>query len=342
MNGRKWIGLAAIAAIAAWGCSGDSPATDNTSNARGTNAADSGKELQIAVIPKGSTHDFWKHVHQGARRAGDELGVEILFQGPQVESDKTSQISMVETMVNKGVDGIVLAPLDFDALAKPVADAGTQNIPVVIIDSDLNSDKYISFVATDNEKGGALDAEEMIRLLNGKGRIAVLRYQKGSASTDLREKGFIDTIKAKAPGIQIVSDTQEAGPTRESALKGAENMLSKFRKGDGLDLDGIYCPNESSTFGMMQYLKDNRLGGKVKFVGFDAAPELIDGLREGIIHALVVQNPDKMGYEGVKAVVAYIKGENKQTKQRLDTGATLVTKANMDQPGVKELLEPAS
>jgi ribose transport system substrate-binding protein len=334
MRASKYLLIAATIGFAIAGCSSGDKTAEGTTGA-------GGEKIKIAVIPKGSTHDFWKHVHQGADLAASELGnVEIIFNGPEVESDKNSQINMMETMINKGVKGIVLAPLDFDALVKSVEDADKAGIPVVIIDSDVNTQKYVSFVATDNLEGGKKDADEMIRLLNGKGRVAVLRYQKGSASTDLREKGFIDQLKT-APGITIVSDNQEAGPTRESALKGSENMLAKFRKGDALDLEGIYCPNESSTFGMMKYLEDNKLAGKVKFVGFDAAPELVDGLNKGTIDALIVQNPDRMGHDGVKTLVEYITGKNKNPDKRIDTGATLVTKANMNEPDVKKLLEPA-
>lgn len=335
-----WI-LAAIAMLIVGCGSGDNKdsgtSTGSTSTTGTTGSADNGGSMDIAVIPKGSTHEFWKSVHAGADEAGKELGVNIIFNGPEKEDDKESQIKMVETMVNKGVKGIVLAPLDDQALVRPVEDAIKQGIPVLIIDSGLGTDKYVSFVATDNEAGGKKDAEEMVRLLNGKGRIAVLRYQKGSASTDAREKGFIDEIM-KHPDIKIVSQNIEAGATRETAMKGAENMLAAYRKADGsLDLDGVYAPNESSTFGMMKVLEQNNWAGKVKFVGFDAAPELLDGLRNGHIHALVVQNPRKMGYEGVKQLVASIKGQT--VEKRIDTGATLVTKENMEQPEIAKLLE---
>lgn len=292
-----------------------------------------GKKYRIAVIPKGATHEFWKSVHEGASKAGEELGVEIIWKGPEKEDDRESQIKTVEDFTTQKVDGIVLAPLDDQALVQPVADAKAAGIPVVVIDSGLKSEDYASFVATDNEKGGQMAGAEMARLLGGKGKVIVLRYQVGSASTDAREKGFLDEI-AKSPDIQVVSQNQYAGATVETAQKASENLLARFKSG----VDGIYCPNESSTYGMLLVLRDMGWAGKVKFVGFDASPKLLDGLSKGEIDGLIVQNPRKMGYEGVKAIVATIKKQ--PVERRIDTGATLVTKANMGEPAMRELLAP--
>lgn len=334
--------LAALGLIMA-GCGNKDTASTESTGSTGTTGSttnSTGGDMQIAVIPKGSTHDYWKHVHQGANEAAKELGVTINFQGPEKEDDKESQIRMVETMISKGVKGIVLAPLDDQALAEPVANAKKAGIPVVIIDSGLKSEDFISFVSTDNEKGGHMAGAEMIKQLGGKGRIAVLRYAAGSASTDAREKGFIDEIKT-APGIQIVSMDQYAGSTRETAAKASENLLAAYRKPDGtLNLDGIYCPNESSTAGMLKVLENNQWAGKVKFVGFDAAPDLIEALNKGEIMALVVQNPERMGHDSVKTLVDYIKG-NKDVAKMIDTGATLVTKENVGSADIAKLIEPA-
>lgn len=334
-----WLSALSLS-IALVGCGKEDTAGDGQSNntpAVTTGSTQSDK-MTIAVIPKGSTHEFWKHVHAGANEAASELGVEVIFNGPEKEDDKESQIKMIETMVSKGVKGIVLAPLDDQALVKPVEEAIKQGIPVLIIDSGLKTDQYVSFVATDNEAGGHMAGKEMVKLLNGKGRIVVLRYMAGSASTDAREKGFIDEIKNTAPEITIVSENQFAGATRETAEKASENLLAAYRKADGsLDLDGIYTPNESSTFGMMKVLEGNKWAGKVKFVGFDAAPELITGLEQGEINGLVVQNPARMGHDGVKTLVEFIKG-NKNVEKRIDTGASMVTKENLTQPDVQKLL----
>jgi ribose transport system substrate-binding protein len=333
--------LAAVAALVVMGC-GDAGGGSGTTGAGGSasnTGGGSGQKLRIAVIPKGATHEFWKSIHEGANRAAEESNgqVEIIWKGPQLENDRESQIKTVEDFVNQEVSGIVLAPLDDKALVPVVKEANKNEIPVVIIDSDLQGGEYASFVATDNEKGGGLAGQEMVKRLNGKGRIVVLRYQEGSASTDAREKGFLDAVK-KAPGIQVLSENQYAGPTTESAQKAGENLLARFKKPDGsLDIDGIYCPNESSTFGMLRVLQDNKWAGKVRFIGFDASAKLLDGLNAGEIDALVVQNPRNMGYLGVKTLIDTINKKN--VEKRIDTGAVLVTKDNMTQPDVAKLLE---
>ena len=294
----------------------------------------------IAVIPKGTTHEFWKSVHAGAAKAGQEFGVEIIWKGPLVESDRNSQIETVENFVSRGVAGIVLAPLDDTALVAPVTSATRAGIPVVIIDSGLKGEDYVSFVATDNRKGGEMAGERLAGLLGGKGKVAMLRYAVGSASTEQREAGFLDAMK-KHPGIEVVSENQYAGATRETAFQASENLLNTLRGGSaesGLTVDGIFCPNESSTFGMLRALRDGGGAGKVRFVGFDAATDLVAALQAGEIDALVVQDPFNMGYLGVKTVVQKIRGE--PVEKRIDTGATLVTKENIGDPKVAELLNP--
>jgi ribose transport system substrate-binding protein len=289
------------------------------------------KTLKIAVIPKGATHEFWKSVHAGADEAAAELGVEIAWKGPLKEDNLEDQIKVVEDFITAKVDGIVLAPLDDTGMRVPVAEAQKQDIPVVIIDSGINEVDTTSFVATDNFKGGQMAGDEVIRLLGGKGRVIMMRYSEGSASTEEREAGFLDVIK-KQTGITIVSDNQYGGATTESAQKTAENLLASF----GGKFDAIFCPNESTTFGTLRAFEDAGIAGKVKFVGFDASSKLLDGLKAGEINALVVQNPRKMGYLGVKTMVQHIKGEN--VEKRIDTGATLVSKANFGDDEIQQLL----
>lgn len=317
-----------------------------------SNAAD--KKLTIAVIPKGTTHEFWKSIHAGAIQASRELNVEILWKGPLREDDREEQIKVVEDMITRGVDGIVLAPLDDTALRAPVNNAVRSGIPVVIIDSDLKSDKYTSFVATDNYRGGKLGGQHLASLLGGKGKVAMLRYQEGSASTMNREQGFLDAIKehndamAKKyeraditfnPYIQIVSANQFGGATTETAYKASENLLAPLKTKDGkLTIDGIFCPNESTTFGMLRALQDAGLAGKVRFVGFDASAKLVEALKNGEVNALVVQNPMRMGYLGVKTAVEHLRGQ--KVEKRVDTGVALVTRDNIADPKIKDVIEP--
>lgn len=297
------------------------------------------KNLQIAVIPKGTTHEFWKAVHTGAVKAQRELEskgykVNVIWKGPLREDDRDQQIQVVENFVNRRVDGIVLAPLDSRALVAPVEQATRLKIPVVIFDSALKSDKSISYVATDNYKGGQLGAKRLAELLNGKGKVILVKYQVGSASTEEREAGFLDEI-VKHPGITLISTNQYAGATRETAYQTSQTVLTRL----GKEVDGIFMPNETATVGMMLALRDiKRAGGDVKLVGFDAGSQLIEGLKRGDVQGLVVQNPVKMGYTSVMTIVDYI--EKKPIEKKVDTGVVMVTKDNMETAEIKDLLAP--
>jgi ribose transport system substrate-binding protein len=299
---------------------------------------ETGGGVTVAVIPKGTSHVFWQSVHAGAVKAARELGVNIVWRGPLREDDRDSQVSEVEGFISRGVSGIVLAPLDETALVAPVQSAARSKIPVVIIDSGLKGQDYVSFVATDNDKGGRLGGTHLASVLNGKGKVVLLRYTEGSDSTTRREQGFLEAMK-EHPGIEVVSSNQYAGTDVEGAYKKSESLLSVYKTPQGgLAVDGIFCPNESSTFGMLRVLQDNGWAGKVRFVGFDAADSLVKGLREGHIDGLVLQDPVRMGYLGVKTMVAHIKGQ--PIEKRIDTGVQIVTRGNMDEPAMKELLQP--
>jgi ribose transport system substrate-binding protein len=289
---------------------------------------------RIAVIPKGTTHVFWKSVEAGARAAGEELGVEIVWKGPLKENDRAQQIAIVEQFVTEGVAGIVLAPLDGTALKRPVAMAMGKRIPVVIFDSALKGEPgkdFVSLVATDNRQGGVMGGDTLGRLLGGKGKVSLLRYQVGSASTDEREAGFVEAI-GKQAGLRVLVDNRYAGATVGEAKTAAMNMIDTLR-----DSDGVFAPNESSTFGLLLALRQSNLAGKVKFVGFDTSPVLLDALRKGEINALVAQDPQKMGYLGVKTLVAHLKGQ--KVEPLVDTGVALVTQENIDTPEIRKVIQ---
>lgn len=293
----------------------------------------------IAVIPKGTTHEFWKSINAGAVKAQRELTaqgtpVEIIWKGPLREDDRDQQIQVVENFLARRVSAIVLAPLDSRALVRPVHNAIQAKVPVVIMDSALNSDEYVSFVATDNYKGGQMAGEELARLMAGKGNVILLRYQVGSASTEAREAGFLDTIK-KFPGLRVISSDQHAGATRELAYQTSQNLLNRF----GHEVNGVFCPSEPTTIAMTKALRDFGLGGgKVKMLGFDAGSQEVVDLKKGDVQALVVQNPMRMGYLGVLTAVQHLQG--KKVEHKIDTGVTLVTRENMEQPENRALLHP--
>jgi len=311
---------------------------DGKKAAAGSGGA-TGKTITIAVVPKGTTHEFWRAIHAGAVQAAQELtangdSVRIIWKGPLREDDREQQVQVVEGFTSQGVSGIVLAPLDDRALVRPVEEAKGAGVPTVIIDSGLQSGQIVSFVATDNYKGGELCAERLGTLLNGKGKVLVLRYQEGSASTTEREKGFIDKMKSAYPGITLVSSDQYAGATRETAKRTSENLLNRY----GNELTGIFTPNESSTDGMLLALQDIAKAGKIRLVGFDASKNLLDAMRAKQLDGVAVQSPMKMGYLGVKTMVAHLK--NQPVEKRIDTGVSLVTPENMDTPASKELTNP--
>lgn len=302
----------------------------------GSGSGSGGKPLKIAVIPKGTTHEFWKTVHAGAAKAAKDLGVEIVWKGPLKEDDLKQQIEVVQSFVAQGVSGIVLAPLNDKGLVPAVNDAVTAKVPVVIFDSDLQGDAYSSFVSTDNLAAGKLAGERMGKLLDRKGKIVVLRYQEGSASTTLREQGFLDAIKA-FHDIQVVSENQHGGATTESASAASENLLVSLRAAEG-GVTGVFCPNESTTFGMLLALEKTGLAGKIKFIGFDASDKLVQALDAGKIDGLVLQDPFRMGELAVQTMVKHLRGE--KVERRIDTGSRIIDKANMAEPDIKELLKP--
>lgn len=299
----------------------------------------------VAVIPKGTSHEFWKTVHAGAMKAGHEEGADILWQGPAKEDDRKGQIEVVQNFTSRGLTAIVIAPLDETALARPVEAAVKRGIPVVIIDSDLKSQAFSSFVATDNFAAGKLAARQMADLLQARGgpasglakeptgKVMVMRYLEGSASNSNRENGFLAGLKEYAPKVEVLSSNQYAGVTAESALKTSQNLLNKY-----LDVEGVFTPNAPTTFGMLRALQVTGRAGKVHLMGFDATEPLLQALKSGEVAGLVVQDPFRMGYLGVKTALAAKRGE--KVEARMDTGARLILATNLEEPEIVALLHP--
>jgi len=290
--------------------------------------AGNGKKV-IAVIPKGVSHFFWKSVEAGALAAGRDFGVDIRWKGPAQETDYTGQINIVEDAIATRVDGIVLAPSHGDALVPAVLRANQAGIPITIFDSGISTDKYLAYVATDNRQGGVVGAERIGEKLGGKGQVAILGVKKGSVSTDQREEGFQDTIQKKFPGIKIVQFLY-GDADRSKSLDRATDILTAHP-----DLNGIFASNESSSVGAVQAIKQKNLQGKVILVGFDSSPNLLEDVKAGAIDSLVLQDPYKMGYEGVRTIVDKLNG--KEPQRMMDTGVKLLTKENMDTPEMQKL-----
>jgi ribose transport system substrate-binding protein len=296
--------------------------------------------ITIGFVPKGSTHEHWKRVRIGAEKAAAELTaggtpVRVIWKGPLREDDREQQLQVVEGFTSQGVTGLVLAPLDSTALRRPVEEAARVGIPTVIFDSALAApNPTVSYVSTDNGKGGRLAGRRMGTLLNGTGTVLMLRYQEGSAATEEREQGFLDEIRSTFPGISVVSSDQFAGPTRDTAKRASENLLNRFAG----KIDGIFTSNESATGGMLLALQDIGRAGQVIFVGFDFSSSFLEPLKQGQLHGFIAQHPVNMGYLSVKTIVDHLQGRS--VPKVVDTGVVLVTADNVDEPAVQTVINP--
>jgi ribose transport system substrate-binding protein len=292
-----------------------------------------GKRPRIAVIPMGTTHEFWKAVRAGAEAAGRELGAEIVWKGPLKEDDRNEQMQVYETLAEAGVDGLVLSPIDDRAMLRPVAEARRAGIPTVVFNTALAGGEHIAFVSTDNWQGGVLAAQAVGRLAGGRGRLILVRVIEGVEGTRKREEGFLATLRAEFPGIEVVSENQYAGPSTEMAYQTAENLLSRFGA-----VDALFTPNESTTFGGLRALQDHGLAGRIVHVGFDSSEKLIEALDKGELAGLALQDPIAMGYRSVKTAVAVVRGE--PYEKTVATAVVLATRDNMNEPAIARLLRP--
>ncbi len=324
---KHWALLFAL--LAAIGC-GD----DDSGRPSGNGASDEEKKYRIAVIPKGTSHDFWKSVHYGAAQAADELGnVEIIWQGTQGEEDKEGQIRIVDTFIGNKVDGICLAPIDRDAFVPVVRRAKQRGIPTVVYDSGLSDHSdVVSYVATNNKQGGLMAGEYLAKVMGGRGGVILLRYQAGSESTEQREAGFLEAVSTNE-AISMLSESQRVDSDSTTAMKISESLLRGNK-----DVKGIFTVCEPNNKGMLQALENERMAGQVRFVAFDSDPRIVKGLQEGKIDGVILQNPVRMGYLAVKTLVEYLEG--KPIEQRVETGETLATPQNMHDPEIHELLHP--
>jgi ribose transport system substrate-binding protein len=342
---QRWLLLIGTALVCAAGCSSAKPEF----------------KYQIAVIPKGLTHEFWQSIHRGAQRAAEDLRknagipVDIKWDGPLKENDAQAQINIVDRNIAARVSGIVLAPQHSEVMVPPVAKVTQAGIPVLIIDSGLNAEGQglmVKYIATDNYNGGRLAAERLISVLRKEGksgpRIILFRYQVGSESTDQREKGFEDYVnrvideqkKAGQPTVTWLSNDRYAGATLDSAQREATPLLNNLRdKG----IDGIFAPNESSASGMLLALRSLGLEKQVRLVGFDSSAPLVDALRDGSIDALILQDPYRMGYMGVWTLVQHLEGKNVSPdgNKIQSTGEYVVTRENLDEDRTRQLFDPA-
>lgn len=290
------------------------------------------KKLHLVFIPKSSDQVFWDLMRQGVERAVREEGnVQLTWRGPAHNDDTDSQIRILQVYTRPDVDAILITPTDRTRLAEPVRAATALGIPVVVVDSGLDGNQHVNTVATDNILGGRLAAKRMVELLGKQGRVMVLRTVAGSASTDERAQGFGAYLKENAPQLRVEADVYGGGSTGR-ALQSALDLLKNHP-----DIDGVFTVNESATSAMLRALRERGLARRVKFVGFDSTEPLLQGLENQEIHGLVIQNPQQMGYLGVKAAVAAIH-KTPMREKNLYTDTVLVTRENMHSPDIQKLM----
>ena len=292
------------------------------------------EKLKIAVIPKSDATLFWKSIHAGTKLGAIAASdVEIAWKAPLTEEDREQQISIVEQCIAENVSGIVISPINYDALTVPVSKAMKKKIPVLIFDSALKGTPgkdFIGFVGIDNRNAGNLAGEHLAKLLGGKGKVVLLRFVKGQANTTEREEGFLEAL-VKYHNIQLTVKDRYAGGTVDEVKITSKSILSQLR-----EADGIFCPNELSTTGMLFTLRDANLVGKVKFIGFDTPAPVVEALKKGEIDALIAQDPARMGYQSIKMIVDYIRG--KKISSTIDIGVSIITRENLNSPEIQKLL----
>jgi len=286
----------------------------------------------IAVVPKATSHLFWVSIHAGAAAAGNDLGVEIDWNGPATETDYSRQIQIVDSMIARRVDGLALAAQDRTALGASLDRAAREGIPVTVFDSGVDSSNYMTFVATNNYEAGQMAARKLADLLHRKGSIAMVLHVPGSNSTMEREHGFEETVAKEFPDIHIMQK-QYGMSDRSKAMAAAENILTAHP-----NLDGIFASTEPSSVGTSLALKSRHLDGKIKFVAFDATDSMIDDLKGGTIDAIVAQDPFKIGYEAVQTLVDKLHG--KTPPKRIDLSAHVIVRSDLEKPEIKLLLKP--
>jgi len=287
----------------------------------------------VAVIPKG-TSNFWKTYETGAKKAATELGIEIIVRGTKFESDVDAQVQIVDYFREKKVSAIVITPLHKDQLVVSVEKAIGEGIPVIVTDSALSSTKTAAFIASNNLQAGQLGGGALAKAVGSTatGEVVLLRYLKGSDSTEKREIGALQELKAGLSKATIL-DTYYSGTVLGDAKRNCDTMLDEHP-----GLVGVVAVSTISTKGVLKSVQQRGLTGKIAIVGAGSDDDILQALRKGEIKALVIQNPFEMGYRGVKTAVALLKGEKVQKESFTDV--VIVTSANIDSPEIQRLINP--
>lgn len=287
-----------------------------------------GPKIQMIVMSVNS--EYWLNVQAGSEAELEKSGGELIYTGPSLDGDIQGQIDLMENAISSGVDGIILIPVDADALVPSVEKAEDAGIPVVVVDGPVNTDKVTSYIATDNEAGGKLAMETLIELMGGEGKAVVVNALAGIPSNDGRGIGAEAEAK-EHEGIEMLETLR--GGDQAAALQNAENMLTA-----NADVAGIFSAYDRGAIGVSQALMNAGLDGKVHHVAFDAAADEIQYLEDGVIDALIVQQPYEMGRLAVEYINKTIAGE--EVPKETATDVVVVTKDNMEEPDIQKVLYP--
>lgn len=283
--------------------------------------AAAGSRKLLAVIPKGTANMWWDTVRLGALAAATAGQADMIWTGPEMETDREKQIQAVDDMLVKKVDAIVLGPNDFTALARSVGEIKAHKLPCIIIDSPVDSDQYDAFAGTDNYRGGADAARRLGAVLNGRGNIILTHFVQNSASTEERARGFKETLQKEFPNMKLVAEQYTLG-TVEDARQKTTDMLTKVGQ-----VDGMFAVNHPASVGAYKALQTSGRCGQIKYVGFDSDPVLLEGIERGEVEALIVQNPYEIGYKGVELALAMLRGET--LEKTYNVPSMVVDKSNL-------------
>lgn len=286
----------------------------------------------IGVVPKATAHLFFVSIHAGVDQAAKDFHVSAEWNGPSEETDHARQIQIVDALVAQHVDGLAISATDERALAAPVERAIKAGIPVTIFDSGVNVEDYVTFVATDNFGAGCLAARRLAGLLGGKGKVGMVAHKPGGTSTVLREQGFEETLAKEFPGVQIVAK-QFGMADRAKSRNVAENILTA-----NPDMAGVFASSEASSLGAIQAIRSRGQSGKVHLITFDFSDAHVEGLEDGTVDLMFVQDPYRIGYEAVKSLAEALAG--KKPAKRMDLPVRVIAKTDLMNPEVKTLLFP--
>lgn len=286
----------------------------------------------IAVICKGSQHEFWKTVEQGALDAGEELGVRVSFIAPEDESQIDVQIGMMEDAIADGADAIVLGPLDTERLNDVIDKAVGKGIPVITLDSDVTTDKREATIGTNNINAGAIAARNAAEMMGGKGQVAIIGHEEGAQTAIERYQGFADTIEENYKDITVVG-VEYCGGSSDVAKQQTEQFLKDYP-----DIKCFYGLNEGSAVGIAAAIDEMGLKDSIPVIGFDSSDDEIEYLKKGVIDGMMVQNPYNMGYIGVRNINKVLDG--RKIEEKIETGATYVNADNLQDEDTEWLLYP--